>query len=46
MSYWGPPEMDWTTPRRVVFNQYNTTFLGYNRAYAIAGTILQAALIN
>ena len=35
--------MDWTTPKRVVFNQYNTTFLGYNRAYAIAGTLLQAA---
>ena len=43
MSYWGPPEMDWTTPRRVVFNQWNSTFVGYNRGYDIAGTLMHTA---
>jgi hypothetical protein len=43
MSYWGPPELDWTTPRRVVFNQWSSTFVGYNRGYDVAATLLQIA---
>ncbi len=29
MSYWGPPELDWTTPRRVILNDFNSYFCGY-----------------
>nr|MDO8115354.1 glycoside hydrolase family 9 protein [Candidatus Sigynarchaeota archaeon] len=43
MSYWGPPELDWTTPRRVLFNDQNSTFCGYHRGYDVAGTIMQVA---
>ncbi|MHA1370570.1 MAG: glycoside hydrolase family 9 protein, partial [Promethearchaeota archaeon] len=43
MSYWGPPELDWTTPRRVVFNEHNSTFVYWGRGYAIAATLLQIA---
>jgi hypothetical protein len=43
MSYWGPPEKDWTTPRRVDFNEWNSTFVGYHRGYGIAGMLMQAA---
>ncbi len=43
MSYWGPPEKDWTAPRRVENNSAGTTFMGYKRGYQIAGTILKAA---
>ncbi|MBN2154033.1 MAG: glycoside hydrolase family 9 protein [Candidatus Lokiarchaeota archaeon] len=43
MSYWGPAELDWTAPRRVVFNEHNSTFVGYRRGYAIAGSLLQVA---
>jgi hypothetical protein len=43
MSYWGPPDIDWTTPRRVVFNEYNGTFCGYHRGYDVAGALLQVA---
>ncbi|MHA1891046.1 MAG: glycoside hydrolase family 9 protein, partial [Promethearchaeota archaeon] len=43
MSYWGPPERDWTTPRRVCFDQYNNTFVGYHRGYDIAATLMHVA---
>ncbi|MHA1822080.1 MAG: glycoside hydrolase family 9 protein [Promethearchaeota archaeon] len=43
MSYWGPPEHDWTAPRRVGINRYNTTFCGYHRGYDIAAALLQVA---
>ncbi|MEX2729114.1 MAG: glycoside hydrolase family 9 protein [Candidatus Sigynarchaeum springense] len=43
MSYWGPPELDWTTPRRVVFNQWDSTFVGYERGYDVAGALLHVA---
>jgi hypothetical protein len=43
MSYWGPAEMDWTTPRRVVFNEWNSTFCGYHRGYGVAATLLHLA---
>lgn len=42
MSYWGPPELDWTTPRRVVL-EHGNYFVGYHRGYAVAGTLLQVA---
>nr|MDO8085627.1 glycoside hydrolase family 9 protein [Candidatus Sigynarchaeum springense] len=42
MSYWGPPELDWTTPRRVVFDD-GTTFCGYHRGYDVAGALLHVA---
>ncbi len=41
MSYWGPPEYDWTTPRRVI--DAEGSFLGHERAIAIAGTFMQVA---
>lgn len=43
MSYWGPAELDWTTPRRVVVNQWGSTFVGYERGYDIAGSLLHVA---
>jgi FtsH-binding integral membrane protein len=43
MSYWGPPEQDWTTPRRVVFNKKNSTFVGFHRGYDIAGSLMHTA---
>mgnify|MGYP006290183447 CR=1 FL=1 len=43
MSYWGPPELDWTTPRRVVFNEANSTFVGWHRGYDIAATLWHVA---
>ncbi|MBD3186953.1 hypothetical protein GF325_09015 [Candidatus Bathyarchaeota archaeon] len=52
MSYWGPPERDWTTPRRCWFNNqdwcvpidgFNSTFLDWYRGYDIAASIMHAA---
>ncbi|MHA1679917.1 MAG: glycoside hydrolase family 9 protein [Promethearchaeota archaeon] len=54
MSYWGPPEHDWTTPRRVYFTRdnstisidgFNNTFVDYNRGYDIAGALMHVARI-
>lgn len=45
MSYSGPPEMDWTTPRRVVFNEWNSTFVGFSRGYDIAGALMHIARV-
>lgn len=54
MSYWGPPEQDWTTPRRIRTGhsaaqhaEWNPGipwgYVGYARGYNYAGTLLQVA---
>mgnify|MGYP006282317817 CR=1 FL=1 len=43
MGYWGPPEMDYTSPRRVSFNEWGSTFCGWHRGYDIAASLMQLA---